>query len=50
VGLLGIETPGCGFFLLGKLWIHTSLKLTHAVTWFCHDTFLWYLRTTDFLL
>lgn len=49
MGLLGIETPYCGSFLLWKLWIHTSLKLTHAATCSCNDTFLWYLRTKDVL-
>lgn len=49
MGLLGIETPYCGSFLLWKLWIHT-LKLTHAVTCFCYEAFLWYLRTKYFLL
>lgn len=32
------------------VWVPPSLTLTHAVTCFWRDTFLWYLRTKDFLL
>lgn len=48
MGLLGSRTPYCGSPLLGKGWIHTSLKRT-CVGFSC-DTFLWYLKTKDFLL